>query len=114
MAKKRKKKPKTPRSRVKNALRQLWLRSRERAKAKKDSGYKCTECGVKQSMAKGKVVKLQVHHLTEIQWEELIDLVYERLLDVPQVPLCVPCHEKETEKQVKERELKKELDKLKT
>ena len=94
-----KKLPHTPRSRVKAALRQLWLRSRERAKALKDAEYRCTECGIKQSMAKGRVVKLEVHHLSEIDWKELIDLVYERLLSVPQTPLCKPCHKKETEKQ---------------
>lgn len=97
------KKPNTPRSRVKAFLRKLWLHSRERAKALKDAKYKCTECGVKQSAAKGRVVKLEVHHLTEIEWEELIDLVYEKLLDMPQTPLCIPCHKIETEKQAKER-----------
>jgi predicted HNH restriction endonuclease len=93
----------TPRSRVKAALRQLWLRSRERAKALKDAGYRCTECDVKQSVAKGREVKLEVHHLSEIDWKELIDLVYEKLLSVPQVPLCKPCHKIETEKQNEER-----------
>jgi len=102
-----KKLPHTPRSRVKAALRQLWLRSRERAKALKDAGYRCTGCDVKQSVAKGRVVKLEVHHLTEIQWNELIDMVFDRLLNVPQTPLCKPCHKIETEKQVKAREKKK-------
>ena len=97
------KKPNTPRSRVKSALRQLWMRSRERARALKSTGYRCTECNVKQSMAKGKVVKMEVHHLTPIEWEDLIDLVFERLLNVPQIPLCKPCHKLETEKQAKER-----------
>lgn len=98
----------TPRSRVKAALRQLWLRSRERAKCMKDAGYRCTECDVKQSVAKGKEVKLEVHHLSEIHWEKLVDLVFEMLLDAPQTPLCKPCHKIETEKQrVKREELKK-------
>ena len=98
-----KKSKSTPRGRVKSALRQLWLRSRERAKALKDAGYKCTECNVKQSMAKGREVRLEVHHVTEIDWKELIDLVYERLLSVPQVPLCKDCHKKETERQRSEK-----------
>lgn len=102
-----KKKPNTPRSRVKSALRQLWLRSRERAKALKDADYRCTECDVKQSMAKGRVVKLEVHHLTEIQWEELVDMVFDRLLNVPQTPLCKPCHRIETDKQVEQKKLNK-------
>jgi len=102
-----KKQPNTPRSRVKAALRQLWLRSRERAKALKDADYRCTECDVKQSMAKGRVVKLEVHHLTEIQWQELIDMVFDRLLNVPQVPLCKPCHKIETAKQAEAKKTKK-------
>ena len=104
MAKKRTKKPITPRSRVKSALRRLWLRSRERAKALKDADYRCTECTVKQSMAKDREVKLEVHHLAEIDWEELIDLVYIKLLKVPQTPLCKPCHKIETEKQKAKRD----------
>ncbi len=98
------KKPNTPRSRVKSYLRKLWMCSRERAKALKDTGYRCKECGIKQSAAKGKVVKLEVHHLTEIEWEKLIDSVFEKLLNVPQVPLCKPHHKIETERQAKERE----------
>jgi hypothetical protein len=104
--KKSRKKPITPRSRIKAALRQLWLRSRERAKCLKDADYRCTECNVKQSMARGREVKLEVHHLTEIQWKELIDLVYEMLLNAKQTPLCKPCHAIETEKQKIEREKK--------
>ena len=102
--KKSRKKPVTPRSRVKAALRRLWLTSRERAKALKDAQYRCTECDVKQSMAKGREVKLEVHHLSEIEWKELIDLVFERLLNVHQTPLCKPCHKIETEKQKEKRD----------
>ena len=99
-----KKKPNTPRSKVKAALRQLWMRSRERAAALKSTGYRCSECDIKQSAAKGRVVKLEVHHLTEIQWKELIDLIFEMLLNAPQTPLCVPCHKAETERQRRESE----------
>ena len=108
MAKKvSRKKPNTPRSRVKHYLRLLWLRSRERAKCLKDADRCCTECGVKQSAAKGREVKLEVHHLKEIKWEKLIDLVFEMLLDAPQTPLCKGCHAKETEKQGAKREMVK-------
>ena len=89
-----KKKPNTPRSRVRAAIRQLWLRSRERAKALKDYDRRCAECGVKQSVAKGKEVKLEVHHSPPIDWNGLIDLVFERILNVKQYPLCKSCHEK--------------------
>lgn len=87
--------PTTPRSRVKNALRQLWLRSRERAACLKAHKHSCARCGIKSSVAKGKEVKLQVHHKEGIgNWEEVIDLIYEQILCAPekQEPLCTSCH----------------------
>ena len=87
-----KKRPHTPNSRIRAALRQLWLRSRERAKALKESDYKCVDCGVKQSTAKGRKVTLEVHHDPPINWTGIIDLIRQRLLEVPQVPLCKDCH----------------------
>lgn len=86
--------PHTPNSRITACLRQLWLRSRERAKALKEHSYCCAECGVKQSKAEGKEVKLEVHHDPPINWNGLRELVRERLLNVPQRPLCKDCHEK--------------------
>ena len=82
----------TPLSKVKNAIRQLWMRSRERAKALKWTGYRCYDCGVKQSTAKGKEVKLEVHHSPRIDWAGIRELVRERLLNVKQYPLCKSCH----------------------
>ena len=84
----------TPNSKITQALRQLWMRSRERATALKSTGYCCAECGVKQSVAKGKEVKLQVHHDPLINWDGIRELVRARLLDVPQKPLCKECHAK--------------------
>ena len=84
----------TPRSRVTAALRQLWLRSRERAAAiKRESGC-CEVCGDKQSKAKGKEVILEVHHRNGIQWKEIVDLIYEQLLCHPDKleVLCSRCH----------------------
>jgi len=92
-----KKKPSTPRSRVTCAIRQLWLRSRERAKVLKDYDYRCSKCGVKQSTAKGREVKLEVHHNPVINWSGITDLIFERILNAPQVPLCKECHKKEHE-----------------
>ncbi len=85
----------TPRSRVKHALRQLSLRSRERAAALKRDGYCCTECGIKQSRKKGAEVYVETHHIDGIAWEKLIDLVYEMLLCPPEKwrTLCKECHE---------------------
>jgi len=93
--------PNTPRSRIRAALRQLWLRSRERAKALKDSGYRCVDCGVKQTAAKGKKLTLEVHHEPKIDWDGILDLIAERLLNVPQVPLCKDCHKKRHDKETR-------------
>ncbi len=92
-----KKKPSTPRNRVKVALRRLWLYSRERAKALKDAGRSCKMCGIKQSVAEGKEVKLEVHHDPPINWSGIVDLIFERLLNTPQYPLCKDCHESKHE-----------------
>lgn len=89
-----KKQPNTPRSRIRAAIRQVWLRSRERAKSIKDAGRCCTDCGIKASVAKGKVVKLEVHHDPPIEWNGIIDLIFDRVLNVPQYPLCKDCHKK--------------------
>ena len=89
--------PTTPRSRVRSALRQLFLRSRERAGALKRTGNCCSDCGVKASKAKGREQKIQVHHVEGIgSWEKIIDSIYEELLCAPElmIPLCEACHEK--------------------
>ena len=92
-----KRKPITPRSRVRACLRQLYLRSRERALALKLADYSCQECGVKQSKAKGREQAVQVHHVAGVgNWEAIIDSVYSQLLvsaDKLRV-LCPKCHEK--------------------
>lgn len=95
--------PTTPRSRVKAALRQVWLRSRERAAALKREGYCCERCGAKGSKAKGRVVNLEVHHRQGINWDGVVDLVMERLLPDPAEleVLCTDCHDKEHEQGAK-------------
>ena len=92
-----KKKPTTPRSKVKQALRQLSLRSRERAAALKRDNYSCVRCGAKMSKAKGREVKVEVHHKEGVRWEALIDHVYEMLLCPPEKleTLCEDCHKNE-------------------
>jgi predicted HNH restriction endonuclease len=92
-----KKLPNTPRSKVRAALRQLSLRSRERSQAMKNSGYRCQRCGVKKSTAKGKEVYVEAHHKEGIvDWEKVIDLVYEMLLVSPDKweILCKDCHKR--------------------
>ena len=92
------KSPNTPRSRIKNALRQVFLRSRERAAALKATENHCADCGVKQTMAKGREVKLEVHHEPPIDWNGVVELIEERVLRVPMTPLCKDCHKKRHEK----------------
>ena len=91
--------PTTPRSRVRAALRQVWLRSRERAAALKREGNCCERCGRKQSAAKGRELKLEVHHREGIDWDGVIDLVIERILVDPShlEVLCKDCHKGEHE-----------------
>ena len=91
-----KKLPSTPKSRVKAALRQCWLRSRERAAALKRSGNTCECCGKKQSAAKGKEVKLEVHHNAGItNWNHIMDVIYRHLLCDPKdlTVVCKKCHD---------------------
>ena len=90
----------TPRSRIKSALRQLWLRSRERAKVIKQHNNTCVICNRKGSVAKGKEVKIQVHHEPEIDWDGVVDLIFERVLNTPQYPLCKECHKEKHKKKL--------------
>ena len=91
--------PTTPRSKVRSALRQLWLRSRERAAALKRDGYRCGMCGKKQSKAKGKEFAVEVHHCRGIQWDHVIDEIFEHILVDPKYlqTLCPKDHEKRKE-----------------
>ena len=97
----RKKSPRTPRSRIRSALRQLWLRSRERAAALKRDSYTCVECGRKQSRRKGKEVRVEVHHLNGISWDQMIDYIYRHLLCPPEEleTNCKDCHEIKTKEE---------------
>jgi 5-methylcytosine-specific restriction endonuclease McrA len=90
--------PNTPRSKVRAAIRQLWLRSRERAAALKRDQYTCQRCGVKQSKAKGREQDMQVHHCASIgNWEAVIDFIFAEILCSPEhlETVCPECHKKE-------------------
>jgi 5-methylcytosine-specific restriction endonuclease McrA len=91
--------PTTPRSKVRAAIRQLWLRSRERAAALKRDGYTCQDCGKKQCTAKGREQKVEVHHLNGIEWEKVIDYIFRHVLVDPKEleTLCPECHKKAEE-----------------
>jgi len=90
-----KKLPNTPKSRIRSTLRQLWLRSRERAAALKRDKYTCQSCFRKQTTAKGKEFKVQVHHIDGIDWEDMIKYIQENLLQTPDslTTLCKDCHD---------------------
>lgn len=49
-------------------------------------------------MAKGREVKLQVHHLDGVDWDGLFDDIRRRLLHDPKrlAPACKACHDKIT------------------
>jgi 5-methylcytosine-specific restriction endonuclease McrA len=97
-----KKLPTTPRSKVRAALRLVFLRSRERQARLKADKYTCVRCGRKQSKAKGKEVSVEVHHINPIDsnWEYVIDYIMKYILVSPSEmkTLCKDCHEKEHQK----------------
>ncbi len=87
----------TSRAKIKGHLRQMWVRSYERAAAMKRDGYTCqaSGCGKKQSRKKGAKVKINVHHKEGIDiWDEVIDLIKEHILCNPEKlqVLCEGCH----------------------
>jgi 5-methylcytosine-specific restriction endonuclease McrA len=92
-----KKLPYTPKSQIVSALRKMWLWSRERGAAIKREENKCQCCGKKGSVAKGKEIKIEVHHLDSINWDELIKYIRKHLLVNPDrlEVLCKKCHKEE-------------------
>ena len=90
-----KKLPYTPNNKIKAALRKLFLRSRERAAALKRDGYTCQICHAKQSTARGREQKVEVHHTVGVcNWDALYGAVREYLLCNPAKleTLCPKCH----------------------
>lgn len=86
----------TKKTHIVRMLRQLWLRSAERAEALKRDKYSCQRCGVKQSRKKGKEQKVQVHHLGGIgNWDEVIEVIRKEILCDPENlrTLCPNCHD---------------------
>ena len=88
----------TPKSRIKGMLRQMFVKSSERAEALKRDKYTCQRCGVKASKAKGKEQKVVVHHVEGIAiWDVIIETIQNDILCDPDLlmTLCPDCHEKE-------------------
>lgn len=88
----------TPRSRVRAMLSQIFLRSRERAAAVKRESGCCQRCKAKgrpKATRNGPQVSLQVHHLDGGGIDEIMDLIFTRLLCSPDrlKVLCAPCHD---------------------
>ncbi len=97
MTKKTRRKPQvTSRSRIKSALRLLWLHSPERASTLKYDNYTCTNCGAKQSRKKGHEVKVEVHHTNGINWDDICDHILYWIFQSEQVTLCTKCHAERT------------------
>jgi len=86
----------TPKSVIKSALRRLWLYSPERREALRRDNHTCVLCERKQSKAKGREVKVEVHHIDEIDWDALIEEIRKRLLCDPErlSTVCKDCHRK--------------------
>lgn len=98
------KKPNTPRGRVKSVLRRLFFKSRERSAAIRREKGCCERCGASPKL--DKEVKIEVHHKKGVKWEQMLNMLYKELLCNPEEleVLCSKCHEIETEKQTKKRE----------
>jgi len=94
----KKRKERTPSSKIRSALRKLWLQSRERAAALKRANYSCEICGKKQSKKRGKEQKIEVHHKEGIgNWDKVIQTIREEILCEPEklICLCPECHKKQ-------------------
>jgi hypothetical protein len=90
----------TSKTKIVQALRMLFLRSKEHNAALKHYGYTC-RCGAKKSVAKGRAVKVEVHHREGVcNWDKIIELIRKELLVSPEKLeiLCYTCHKKEHEK----------------
>lgn len=99
--KKSRKKPITPRSKVRAALTMMFLRSRERAAVIKRDQNTCQVCMTKGSKAIGREVYTEVHHINGAHKDRIIDMIYEHLLCHPDDLVCVcrDCHRKITERE---------------
>ena len=86
-------------SKVRTGLRLIWLRSNERNAAIRYYKNTCQRCSKKASRAKGREVKIEVHHKEGIgNWDKIIENIMAELLVSPEKLecLCKECHKKET------------------
>jgi hypothetical protein len=86
----------------------VWMRSPERAAALKRDNYTCQTpgCNKKQSKAKGREIKVQVHHIEGIfDWKEVLDFILASGLFCDMkflITHCEECHKKEKRKNNRE------------
>lgn len=86
----------TKRATIYSGLRNIFLRSKERAQCLKDNNYTCQKCMKKQSMKKGQEFKVQVHHKDGIaNWDKIIEEIRKELLNGEMIVLCKECHKQE-------------------
>lgn len=95
----------TPRSKIRALIRNGFLRSREHAACLKAAHNICAICGAKKSVAKGREVKVQVHHIHGIPkeaWERAITIILEEIIGPPERMqcLCKSCHEKAADRDI--------------
>jgi len=88
--------PYTPNSKIKAALRRLFLRSRERGMALKRDSRSCCKCHAHASKAHGREVYVEVHHKDGVlNWQEVYRVIRQFLLCHPDhlETLCEKCHD---------------------
>jgi 5-methylcytosine-specific restriction endonuclease McrA len=89
-----KKQPNTPVSQIKNCFRMLSMRAREIQAVRRRDNNTCRQCGKKHSVAKGKEVKVQIHHSVKPNWDRIITAVREELLNPENMfAVCKECHD---------------------
>ena len=89
--------PHTPSSIIRNALRRLTLRCRERTTALKRDKYTCVRCGKKKSVAKGRECRVEAHHSNHRpDWSLVEEVIRDELLQTSEdwECLCTECHDK--------------------
>lgn len=84
----------TPDGIIKSGLRRISMTCRERVSALKRDKYTCVVCGKKKSVAKGREVKVNVHHINKPNWKKIFKIIREELFQTKDAykTLCVECH----------------------
>ena len=95
----------TPDGALRSWLRRgVWMKSFEKSYALRRESYCCEHCGVKNSRAKGKKVRVIVHHNKMINWDKIFKVLRAELLVSPNqlTCLCDECHKLEHQRMKEE------------